>query len=568
MIRNYIKISKNFFGLKANNKRLLLLLVISYMLDVVVALTLPYFASQIVEYATIGDFRKTFLYIGCLAVSYILYNVCYHWSYMTYAHNADYTYNRLQEMVAEKVVSYDEAFSKKMSKAYLINTTSNDIWYACSMHDNIFDILSNIICLIFAFFILFGVNIYIGLFSLILTIFYLSFNNWFTKKRDYHLAGQRRWQDKIVSLYGEVIDGNKEIRTFDMKDGLNNHLNVMKRGWSKEYFLKRKYYDVKSSFLPSIFRIGKIVLYIILIMMLAKKEITIGVLVLLIGYYDEIYDSNMDIDSLYNNLCSNSVRINRLNKILNYKSKNMIESGNVDNDDIFGIVDIENISFVYDKNVILKDINLHFEPKRLYAIVGHSGSGKSTIFRLLLRLYKPTKGNIYIDGTDIFDYSDKVYASNVAIISQKPFIFNMSIKENLDLVDSNHEHQIEACKKAHIHDFIMSLPKGYNTILKEDAKNVSGGQKQLIALARTLLSKAEILLFDEVTSSLDPNTTKEVVKVLKELKKNHTVIMITHKPSMMKFADQIIVIDNGKVVGKGKHKKLLEENKYYQRLQK
>ena len=342
----------------------------------------------------------------------------------------------------------------------------------------------------------------------------------------------------------------------------------MKRGWSKEYFLKRKYYDKKSALLPGILQFGKILLYIVLIFMLAHRKITIGILVLIIGYYDEIYDSDMNINALYNNLCANSVRINRLSKILNYHSKNILEDGLIENDDIFGIVDFEHVDFVYNNKMpILKDINLHFEPKTLYAIVGHSGSGKSTILRLLLRLYKPTKGGIYIDGTDIFSYSKAVYASNVGVATQKPFIFNMSIKENLDLVDSNSIHQIEACKRVGIHDFIMSLPKGYHTILKEDATNISGGQKQLIALARTLLSKAEILLFDEVTSSLDPNTTKQVIHVLKDLKKDHTIIMITHKPALMKIADSIIVIDGGRVVGIGKHKNLLEKNKYYQRLQ-
>lgn len=144
----------------------------------------------------------------------------------------------------------------------------------------------------------------------------------------------------------------------------------------------------------------------------------------------------------------------------------------------------------------------------------------------------------------------------------------MSIRENLNLVDSNKERQIEACKKVGIHDFIMSLPNGYNTVLKEDANNISGGQKQLISLARTLLSKSEILLFDEVTASLDPNTTRHIIKVLKDLKKDHTVIIITHKPKLMKIADNIIVINRGKVVGFGSHKELIKSNKYYQILQK
>lgn len=568
MIRTYLKISKSFFDLKANHKKLLSLLVISYILDSLIGLSLPFLVAQIVECATIRDFDQTFFYIILLGIAYVIYNLLYHWSYMTYAHNANYTYNKLQEMLTEKVVNYDEQFTKKMSKSYLINTTSNDLWHVYGMHDSIFDILSNIVYLIGSIIILCSVSIYFGLFAFLITFFYLQLNNKLTKKRDYHLLGQRRWQDKIVGLFGEVLDGNKEVKTFDMKEGLNSHLNTMKRGWKREYFKKRKYYNAKTALLPSLLSIGKLFLYLVLIIMLSRNQITIGVLVLIIGYYDEIYDGNICINNLYNNLCSNSVRIHRLNQILNYQSKNMIQDGNVLNDDIFGIVDFEHVSFEYEKKPILKDITLHFKPKTLYAIVGHSGCGKSTIFRLLLRLYKPDNGEILIDGTNIFEYSKEVYAKNVSIVTQKPFIFNMSIKENLDLVDSNFEHQVQVCKRVGIHDFIMSLPKGYHTILKEDGTNISGGQKQLIALARTLLSKAEILLFDEVTSSLDPNTTKHIISILKDLKRDHTIIMITHKPSLMKIADSIVVIDHGKIVGTGKHKVLLEKNKYYQQLQK
>ena len=161
---------------------------------------------------------------------------------------------------------------------------------------------------------------------------------------------------------------------------------------------------------------------------------------------------------------------------------------------------------------------------------------RAELGKQIRKAFKPAEGNIYIDGINIYEYSNKIYSSNVSITTQKPFIFNMSIRKNLDFVDTNINNQIEACKRVGIHDFIVSLSKGYNTILRENATNISGGQKQLISLARTLLSKSEILLFDEVTASLDPNTAKHVMNVLKNLKKDHTVIMITHKPKLMKMA--------------------------------
>lgn len=246
----------------------------------------------------------------------------------------------------------------------------------------------------------------------------------------------------------------------------------------------------------------------------------------------------------------------------------MLNFGQNNNDDINGKIEFKNVSFTYDRQEVMKNVSFDVKPKSFTAIVGKSGSGKSTIFRLLLRLYKANKGQILLDEKDIYEYSKEVYSSNVAIVTQKPFIFDMSIRENLNLVDSNREHQIEACKRVGIHDYIMALKDGYNTKLVSDAENISSGQKQLIALARTLLSKAEVLLFDEVTSSLDINTSKHVMSILKDLKRDHTILMITHKPQLMKMADEIIVIDNGKLVGKGNHKELSENNKYYVALQK
>ena len=294
----------------------------------------------------------------------------------------------------------------------------------------------------------------------------------------------------------------------------------------------------------------------------------VSILVLVIGYYENIQNEFTTLNDKLDGVSTNSIRLDRVYRLLNYKTKNMLDFGDNNNDYIKGKVEFKNVSFMYEKREILKDVSFEIKPQSFTAIVGKSGSGKSTIFRLLLRLYKANKGTILLDDENIYDYTREVYSSNVSIVTQKPFIFDMSIRENLNLVDSNHEHQIEACKRVGIHDYIMSLKDGYNTKLVADAENISNGQKQLIALARTLLSKSEVLLFDEVTSSLDINTSKHVMNILKDLKRDHTILMITHKPALMKMADDVIVINHGKLVGRGKHKDLLKDNKYYQILQK
>lgn len=567
MIR-YYKICRKYFKLNANNKKLLLALFLSAFLRSFTVLGFPIFTSKIVDFATQGLYGQAFLNLLYLAINYLIYNLVYHWNHIAYRDNTNYTYTKLQENVVDKVATYDENFTKKLTKSYLVNTTSNDIWEVCMFADRMMDAITHFISLLIALGILLFNNIYIGIIVLIFNLIYLYLLSEYQKKKDYYLMGQRKQQDKIVEMFAQTLDGTKEIKSFDMHSKLNDYLEINKRAWTKQYFLKRIYWDRSKVLLPILIMISKVITYIIVIIGIAKGNMSVGMLVLVIGYIDRIESENTSVFERINKICNSSVRIDRLYNVMYYDNKNMLEFGKNTTDDILGDITFDNVSFTYDNNLILDNVSFDIESNSLTAIVGKSGSGKSTIFRLLLRLYKLDKGNIYIDGTSIYDYSKEIYSSNVSISTQKPFIFNMSIRENLNLVDSNKEKQIEACKRVGIHNFIMTLPNGYNTILKEDATDISGGQKQLIALARTLLSKSEILLFDEVTASLDPNTAKQVIKVLKDLKKDHTVIMITHKPQLMKIADEILVIDHGKLVGKGKHKELIENNKYYQILQK
>ena len=567
MIR-YFKIYKKYLKLHANDKKLLFALFFSAFLRSTTVLGIPIFASKIVEYATIQDFNNAFLNVFYLSINYLIYNIVYHWNYVAYRNNSNYVYTKLQENVIESVVKYDENFTKKVSKSYLINTVANDTFEVCMFDDRMVDAVTHFISLIISLIILLNYNIYIGIIVLLFNILYLYLLDKGQKKRDYYLNGQRKQQDKIVEMFTQILDGNKEIKSFSMSDKLNDYLNLYKKEWRKQYFLKRKYWDINECILPILIIVAKITSYVIVIFEILKGNMNVGMLILVVGYIDRIETENTEFFKRINKMSASSVRIDRLYNVMYYNNKNMLSFGNNITDDIFGNVSFENVSFTYENKLILNNISFDIHANSLTAIVGKSGSGKSTIFRLLLRLYKLDKGNIYIDGINIYEYSNKIYSSNVSITTQKPFIFNMSIKENLSLIDSNHEHQVEACKRVGIHNFIMSLPKGYNTILKEDAVDISGGQKQLIALARTLLSKSEILLFDEVTASLDPNTAKHVMNVLKNLKKDHTVIMITHKPKLMKLADNILVIDHGKIVGNGKHKELIKNNKYYKLLQK
>ncbi len=568
MIKKYYSIVKKFFDFRAYDKRLLFHLFFSAFLRSTSLLLIPFAASKIVEFATIKDYKTTFICAIIFLIVSLIYILCHHYNYEAYKNNSIFTHNKLQELILNKVTSYDENFTKNISTSYIVNTAFNDVGDVMQVPDQAFDVIAGLLNIIIALLILFSVSFSVGLLALILNVISIYALGKNMKKRDYYLSGQRKHQDSISSLMGQVLDGNKEIKAFNMNENLNTYLENYKKLWRKDYFRKRIYADNVYVLVPTILGFGKIIVYLILIYLILNGRYDVATLVLVIGYYENIETEFTKMYDKLDKVSANSTKVDRIHKILNYKTKNMLDFGNNDNDYIKGKIEFRNVSFTYEKQEVLKNVSFEIKPQSFTAIVGKSGSGKSTIFRLLLRLYKADKGTILLDDESIYDYTKEVYSSNVSIVTQKPFIFDMSIRENFNLVDSNHEHQIEACKRVGIHDYIMNLKDGYNTKLIADAENISNGQKQLIALARTLLSKSEVLLFDEVTSSLDINTSKHVMNVLKDLKRDHTILMITHKPTLMKLADDIIVIDHGKLVGRGNNKTLLKDNKYYQLLQK
>ena len=237
---------------------------------------------------------------------------------------------------------------------------------------------------------------------------------------------------------------------------------------------------------------------------------------------------------------------------------------------IKGDIKFENITFSYDsdKNKVLDKFNLNIKHKTTVALIGHSGSGKSTILNLLTKSYLPENGIITIDNVDIKDLDEATFKDAISIVSQSPYIFNMSIKDNLLLVnpDANSDEIDKVCKQACLYDYINSLTDKYDTVIGESGVNLSGGQKQRLAIARALLKNSPILLFDEATSALDNQTQSEIKATLDNLKNEYTIIIVAHRLSTIQDCDTIHVIEDGKVISSGTHKELLESSETYRNL--
>jgi ATP-binding cassette subfamily B protein len=232
-----------------------------------------------------------------------------------------------------------------------------------------------------------------------------------------------------------------------------------------------------------------------------------------------------------------------------------------------GHVVFEKVSFSYDRDrLILKNISLEAKPGETIALLGPTGSGKSTIVRLLPRFYDVTSGGILVDGYDVRDLNIESYRKQIGIVSQEIFLFNMAIKENIAYgkPDATMDEIVRVAKTAEAHDFIVNLPNGYDTIVGERGVTLSGGQKQRIAIARALLMDPRILILDDSTSSIDVDTEYEIQQALRALLKNRTTFVITQRISTIRNTDKIVVLDNGRIVEEGTHESLvLKKGTYY-----
>lgn len=564
-MKRYFNIFKNLLAI-ANNKKLdIVWLFVSSLLCNIVNLLPPIATAGIISMITINNYSGIWLYAFLYIIFYIMYFISLYWNYYSYSRLAEYYHLEVQEMLFKKIVNNDE-ISLKISKGKIIETCSDDIRYLVDVVDTAADATTSIVNLLIIFVIFIYYNPLIAVCVLLLDIIYLKMMNTNSKNVSKYYEGTRKYEDKITDILNQMLANLKQIKVLNLMPNLNLNINKYRRKWKEQYKGKRKHITTRYCIIPGLVYLGKIVLYIVLAYFVINKKMKLDQLVLLISYF-EMTISCMD-EMLTNllDLGNYGVRVNRIKTILECKVQKEIDYGDVMNDYINGTVEFKNVTFQVKNNKILDNISFKIYPNEINTIVGKSGSGKTTVINLLSRVYRLKSGEILIDGESIYNYSNKVYSSNISVVYQRPFIFEMSIRDNLALVDKNVSNQISACKRVGIHDYIESLPKGYNTIINDELYSFPDGKKQLLAIARSLLSRAEILLFDEITSNIDPTTSEQISKLTLDLKKDHTIIMVTHKPEMMEISDRIIVLNKGKVVAKGLNNDVYEKNSIYRDL--
>lgn len=389
------------------------------------------------------------------------------------------------------------------------------------------------------------------------------------KLRKLAQRSQERMAD-INTILLETISGVKVVKAFCTEQ---NEIDRFKRKNFEFYKLKMK--SVKRMLLTGpITEIFGVVCGIILILWLGKQvmneELSVGIFILFFASIMQVISPLKKLGNV-NNLTQQALSANeRIYEVLDAEPTVKEKEDAIAVPVVRNQIALENVTFQYDKEngVILKDIDLQVNVGEVVAIVGPTGTGKSTLVNLIPRFYDPIKGSVKFDGMDVRDASFLSLRKQIGIVSQETFLFNDSVKANIAYgTFSATQEEIEAAaRKAYAHRFVVKMPKGYDTVIGDRGFRLSGGERQRLAIARAILKNPPVLILDEATSQLDSESEKFVQEALDDLMKGRTVIAIAHRLSTIKKADKIVVLDKGHIVGQGPHDELLKTCALYKRL--
>ena len=375
-------------------------------------------------------------------------------------------------------------------------------------------------------------------------------------------------QEQKTGLTSEVVRGITDIKVLNATDTILKQTSKrIEETTDEEVHIMniRRFYMYLENNIRSVTDLGLILLGCYLY---SKSLLDIPTFVIIFNYQSKIKNLLMGIVQIVEYNKKFSVAANRIYEIIDDNKFKKEKFGSISIEKLNGNIEFKNVSFSYGRLKVLKDISFEIKEKEKVAFVGKSGAGKTTIFNLITKLYDTNKGKILLDGYNINELSCSTIRNNMSIITQIPYIFNFSIKDNLLLAKENATMKEirEACKMACIDDYIMNLPKKYDTMVGENGVTLSGGQRQRLSIARALLVKSEIILFDEATSALDNETQGNIKKAINNLNGKYTVLIIAHRLSTIIDSDKIYVVDDGKIIDCGSHKELLERCEYYKEL--
>ena len=378
-------------------------------------------------------------------------------------------------------------------------------------------------------------------------------------------AKRQKIQSEAVAATLEYVQGISVVKSFNMCDkNLSDIEDAYESNAAASYGVERVFTPLNMTY-SMVFRISACMIMLCAGILAVGGDLSFANLAVILIASFTIFNPIEVMGQMTTMIRTMDAALDRVERIK--QAKKIDENGRDIPLDSFDI-GFEHVSFAYENgNPILKDVSFSIPQGSMTAIVGPSGDGKTTITRLIARFWDVQEGSITIGGHDVKEFTCDSLLKNMSMVFQNVYLFHDTIENNIKFgcPDATHEQVVEAAKKACCHDFISALPQGYDTVIGEGGSTLSGGEKQRISIARAMLKDAPIILLDEATASVDPENEVHLQQAISALVKNKTLIVIAHRLSTIRDADQILVVDNGKIVEKGVHAELIQQKGIYQK---
>lgn len=535
----------------------------------IIGAILPLIGAKIILNITDGLMPQLILSaLSVFAIEFVLY-IMYFFKGFFYQRVYQKTLINLQTAVARETLNLEIKEIDKASSGLFIDRLNKDTGDISGLFMEYTYWLSYVISNVGVLVAVFMLNKYLFIYAIITSIAIFLINRKRLSKQYEVQKNLKKIQEKKTGLVGELVRGIRDIKVLNASDNILRQTTDKIIESSNEEVKMLNIRRIYQYFESNLRSLTDFIFIIIGCVLYQHSLLTIPTFIIIYNYQPKIRNLLMGVVQISEFNKKFIVASDRIYEVIEDETFSKEKFGDLDIKKLSGHIEFNNVKFGYNENTeIINDMSFEIDPNQKVAFVGKSGAGKTTIFSLITKLYSIDEGEILLDGHNINDLTRDSLRDNMSIITQNPYIFNFSIKDNLLLAKENASMREirKACKMACIDDFIMSLPEKYDTMVGENGVILSGGQKQRLAIARALLMKTEIILFDEATSALDNETQSEIQNAIDNLKGEYTVLIVAHRLSTVIDSDKIFVVDDGKIIDSGSHKELLKKSEFYRNL--
>ena len=511
------------------------------------------------------DFESLYTVLTTVVILYIVSSLfSYLQSYLLVKIAAKISYD-LRKRLMDKILSLPMEKVEENKRGDILSRITNDIdSLQHGITQSFIQLTTAVITLIGVFIMMLSINIWMTLATIILIPIAFLVIRLITKYSQSYFLKQLVHKGSLNAQIEETFTGHDIIRAFNQEDISMEKFEDDNEKWYDQEWKSVFYSSLNGPLMNFISNFAYVLIAVLGAIFVLQKAITVGDILAFFQYVQSFTRPIQQITRVMNQIQIAMAASERIFEFLEYEDEQNPSSKEIT--EIRDEITFENVSFGYTPDeTIINDLSFSVKKGEKVAIVGETGAGKTTIVKLLMRFYDIDSGSIKIDGVDITEYDKHSLRSLIGMVLQDSWLFSDTIESNIHYgnLDSSDRDVVEASRQVYADNFIRQLPEGYNTELNEDSDNISHGQKQLLTIARTIISTKEVLILDEATSSVDTRTEKLIQKAMDRLMENKTSFIIAHRLSTIRNADNIIVIENGEIIEQGSHEELLAKKGYY-----